>query len=115
MRVSFSASGTHQYTYSSQVSAPQGDPEDWLAFTPYAVNRPDARLVFSLACTGNGTLTVELWQGASQVPGWGALACGDLDKSITLPAGQEYALRLAPAAGAGLRLVDYILTVQNLP
>ena len=115
VRVTFSASGTQQFTYSSQVSAPQGDPGDWAAFSPYAVNGPDARLVFSLACSGNGTLTVELWQGGSMLSGWGTLSCGDVDKLILLPAGQAYELHLAPAPGQGLRLVDYVLTVQNQP
>ncbi len=115
VRVTFSASGTQQFTYSSQVSAPDGDPVDWLAFTPYAVNGPDARLIFSLACSGNGTLLVELWQAGSLFSGWGSLSCGDLARLIMLPAGQEYELHLAPAPGEGLRLVDYILTVQNQP
>jgi len=115
VRVTFSASGTRQFTYASQVSAPQGDPADWVAFTPYAVNAADARLVFSLACSGSGTLTVEISQAGSPLSGWGALACGDSDKVIALPAGKDYQLHLAPAPGAGLQLVDYVLTVQNLP
>jgi uncharacterized protein YraI len=115
VRVTFSASGTHQFTYSSGVSAPEGDPADWVEFTPYAVNASNARLVFSLACSGNGRLTVEISRAGSLLSGWGTLACGDSDKSITLPAGQAYQVRLAPAPGEGLRLVDYVLTVQNLP
>jgi uncharacterized protein YraI len=115
VRVTFSASGTQQFTYSSQVSASEGDPGDWLAFTPYAVNGPDARLVFSLACSGNGTMVVEIWQGGSRLSGWGTLSCGDLAELIMLPAGQEYELHLVPAPAEGLRLVDYVLTVQNQP
>ena len=115
MRVTFSASGTRQFTYSSQVSAPDGDPEDWVAFTPYAVNASEAHLVFSLKCSGNGRLTIEIWQGGSLLSDWGALACGDSDQLISLPAGQVYRMRLAPAPGAGLRLVDYVLAVQNEP
>ena len=113
--MSFSFSGTRQFTYSSQVSAPAGDPDDWIEFTPYAINPAPARLVFSLGCSGNDTLTVEIWQGGSLLPGWGSLACGDSGKMITLPAGLPYEVRLLPAAGQGLRLVDYVLTVQNLP
>ncbi|MGB8214321.1 MAG: SH3 domain-containing protein [Anaerolineales bacterium] len=113
--VTFSASGTRRFTYSSQVSAPQGDPEDWVAFTPFTSLGATARLLFSLACTGNGTLTVELWQGGAPLSGWGALACGDTDTLITLPAAQPYEVHLLPAPGAGLRLVNYVLTVENLP
>ena len=115
VRVVFSAFGTRQFTYSSQVSAPQGDPADWVAFTPYAYMGVNARLVFSLACSGNGALTVELLQGSSPFSGWTGLACGDMDKIITLPAGQPYELHLLPAPGAGLQFVDYVLTVQDLP
>ena len=115
VNVPFSATGTHQFTYSSQVSAPEGDPEDWIEFSPYAVNAAEARLVFSLTCTGNGTLTVEIRQGGSLLSGRGTLSCGILGELITLPAGQTYEIRLAPAPGEGLRLVDYILTVQNEP
>ncbi|MGA2490757.1 MAG: SH3 domain-containing protein [Anaerolineales bacterium] len=115
IRVAFSASGTRQFTYSSQVSAPDGDPEDWVEFTPYAINGTDARLIFSLTCSGNGALTVEIWQEGSLLSGWGTLACGNLDRSITLPAGQVLEMRLAPAPGDGLRLVDYVLTVENTP
>jgi uncharacterized protein YraI len=115
IRVTFSASGTRQFNYSSQVSAPDGDLEDWVEFTPYASLGTAARLVFSLACRGNDTLTVELWQGGSALAGWGTLSCGNIDRALTLTAGQTYAIRLAPAPGAGLRLVDYILSVQNIP
>ena len=115
IRVTFSSPGTRQFTYASQLSAPTGDPEDWIEFTPYAIKPAPARLVFGLACSGNATLTVEIWQGGNLLPGWGSLACGDSGKKITLPVGLPYELRLLPAAGQGLRLVDYVLTVQNLP
>jgi uncharacterized protein YraI len=115
VQVAFSVSGTRQFIYSSQVSAPEGDPEDWVAFTPYAFDATEAHLVFSLACSGNGALTVDIWQAGSQLSGWGKLACGDLERFIPLPAGQALTVRLAPAPGAGLQLVNYVLTVQNLP
>jgi uncharacterized protein YraI len=115
VRVNFSAAGTHQFIYSSQVSAPEGDAEDWVEFTPYAAGGRDARLLFSLSCSGNGALTVELWQGGFSLSGWGTLECGDLEKLITLSAGRSYQIRLTPVAGEGLRLVDYVLTVQDRP
>jgi len=115
VRVTFSASGTRQFTYSGQVSAPQGDPEDWVEFTPFAINARDAMLVFSLTCSGNGRLTVAMEQAGAPLSGWGTLACGDLNKLITLPASQPYEMRLVPAQADGLQLVNYILTVQNMP
>lgn len=115
VRVTFSSTGTRRFIYSSQVSAPQGDPEDWVSFTPYSSTGSDARLDLSLECVGNGTLTVELWQGGALFPGWGSLACGDVGNSIKLPASQDYRVRMAPGSGAGLRLISYTLTVQNFP
>jgi hypothetical protein len=115
VQVAFSAAGTHQFTYSSQVSSPQGDPEDWVGFTLYSLSGTNARLTLSLSCTGNGVLAVELWQGGALLSGWGALACGETGKSILLPAGLAYLVRLSPFPGDGLRLVAYTLTVQNNP
>ncbi len=115
IRVTFSATGTHRFVFSSQVSTPEGDAEDWAEFTPYSSSGTNARLVFSLACSGNGTLTVGLWQGGTLFSDWGAPACGDAGKSILLPAGRVYLIHLAPVAGNGLRLVAYTLTVQNNP
>lgn len=115
IRITFSAAGTDRFVYSSQVSSPQGDPEDWVEFTPYSIGGTSARLEFSLACTGNGRLTVDLRQGGTQLSGWGSLACGDLAKPILLPAGQVYLMRLAPVPANGLQLVAYTLTVQNNP
>jgi uncharacterized protein YraI len=115
IRVIFSGTGTHQFIYSSQVSAPEGDAEDWVEFTAYSASGTKASLESSLACTGNGTLVVELWQAGTRLSDWGALACGDVEKPLLLSAGQVYQMRLAPTPGDDLRLVDYTLTVQNNP
>ena len=114
-RITFSATGTRQFTFSSQVSTPQGDGEDWLEFTPYSTSGTDAHLVLSLVCSGNSTLTVELWQHGASFSGWGSLSCGDTGKSIHLPTGEVYQLHLEPTAGSGLQLVAYTLTIQNNP
>jgi uncharacterized protein YraI len=115
IQVTFSTSGTRQIIYSGQVSSPQGDPEDWVEFTPFAVNSNNAMLVFSLTCSDNGRLTVALDRSGSPITSWGTLACGDHNKLITLPAGQPIEMELAPAPGQGPQLVNYILTVENMP
>ena len=115
VQVSFSASGTRQFSYSGQVSAPQGDAEDWVEFTPFAINASDAMLVFSLTCSGNGSLVVTMEQTGKALTGWGTLTCGDQNKLISLPAGGAIELQLVPGPGDGLQLVNYVLTVQNMP
>lgn len=115
VRVTFSASGTRQFVYSSQVSAPEGDLEDWVEFTPYASGGTSARLSLSLSCSGKGILRGEIRQGGASFPGMEALRCGDEDRLVYLPAGLPYQIRLAVEAGGGLRLVQYVLTVRNDP
>lgn len=115
VNVTFSSEGTGQFVYSSQVSVPEGDAEDWLQFTPFAITGTKARLNLSLACTGNGSLTVEIWQAGVPLSGWGSLACGDHGKSIQLPVDMEYTLHITPIAGSVLQLVGYTITVQNQP
>lgn len=115
VRIVLSANGSNKFIYSDQVSAPQGDAEDWVEFTPYSSLGSISRLTLSLTCTGNSTLGVELWQNGASISGWGSLGCGDLAKSILLTPGQVYQLRLFPTAGTGLQFVAYTLTVQNNP
>ena len=115
VRVTFSINGTTRFIYSNQVSTPQGDPEDWVEFTPYSASGMTAHLIFGLACTGNSALNVELWQQNALLTGWGSLSCGESSMSVLLTAGQVYQLRLSPAPGAGLQFVAYTLTVQNKP
>jgi uncharacterized protein YraI len=111
----FSANGTRQFVYSSQVSWPEGDAEDWVEFTPYAAGGQDARLTFSLACAGSGSLTAELWQNGAPIQGQGAIHCGDQDRPVLLPAGQPYQLRLVVTPQDSPELVQYQLTVRNEP
>jgi uncharacterized protein YraI len=114
-RITFSVSGIHQFVYSSQVSMPEGDAVDWLEFVPYTTIGTMARLIISLICSGNGNLTMELWQGGTLLSGWGSITCGETGKLIRLPAGQDYQISLTPSHGEGLHLVAYTLTIKNDP
>jgi hypothetical protein len=113
--VTLSAAGTRRFIYTSQVSTPQGDAEDWLAFKPYSITGNNARLIFSLTCIGNGTLSVEIYLGGNLLSGWGTLGCADEEKPILLPAGQILLMHLVAIPGDGLRFVAYTLDVRNDP
>jgi uncharacterized protein YraI len=115
INITFSPIGTRRFIYSSQVSTPQGDAEDWVAFTPFSATGINAHLVFSLSCTGNGSLMVNLLRGGTQLSGWGSLICGDFGKTLLLPAGQPILLHLVAVSGNGLQFVAYTLDVQNNP
>jgi uncharacterized protein YraI len=112
----FASGGTRTFTYSSQVSAPDGDANDWVEFTPFAsLPGAQARLRISLSCQGSGGLLIELWQGGIPLADWGALACGASGQSLLLTPGVAYQLRLSAQPGDGLRSVAYRLTLENLP
>ncbi len=116
VRILFSSGGTQRFTYSSQVSAPSGDLEDWVEFTPFSsLPGNNARLLLSLTCGGQGTLFVELWAAEAPVSNWGTLACGEVNQEVSLAPGNPYQVRLSIAEGTDLRLIHYSLTVQNLP
>jgi uncharacterized protein YraI len=115
MKVVFSPNGTRRFTFSGQVSAPDGDGEDWLEFTPFSSTGTNAWLVLSLGCTGNSDLDVELWQNGSSITNWGSLHCGGIGINGIIPAGIPTLVHLRPASGEGLRLVTYTITVENKP
>ena len=114
-QVNFSPGGTRQFAYSGQLSAPQGDGEDWIAFSPYAVPGSAPRLTASLACSGNGSLAVELLQGGSPVASWGSLQCGEADRPLALSGGGTFVLHLSAVPASAPVLVAYTLTVRSQP
>ncbi|MBI1794039.1 MAG: SH3 domain-containing protein [Chloroflexi bacterium] len=105
----FSPVGTRSLIYSSNVSAPDGDAEDWVQFTPYS-----ASVSISLTCAGNGALNVELWQNGATSQNWAGLLCGQ-KKILDVIAGQMYLVRLFVRPGNnGLEYVNYTLGIETM-
>ncbi len=101
----FEHDGTQTLIYNGEVSIPEGDAEDWIAFTPYG------RFVFlSLQCSGNGSLLAEI--AASRL----TFSCGENKRAVTVTPGAVHLLHIkaAPADGT-LQTVNYILTIQARP
>lgn len=112
----FSPLGIQSFSYSSDLSSPQGDSEDWIAFQPYS-SRP-GRLVAlsaSLSCTGNGSILVEIWQDGKTLSNWGELSCGKSSGILNLTGDSQYLLHLSIGTETGFRYVLYTLSVQNNP
>ncbi len=108
VNVIFAPTGTRSIIYSSDVSAPNGDAEDWIQFTPY-----NAGVSASLTCAGNGTLSVELWQNNAPLQNWGGLSCGE-SKVLEVNAGQSYLMRLvAHSVSGGLEYTHYTLNLST--
>ncbi|MBN2387459.1 MAG: SH3 domain-containing protein [Anaerolineales bacterium] len=114
VRVTFSPSRSRQFTFVSDVSAPDGDLEDWVEFTP-SPGAGQVLVYISLTCSGNADLVIEIWQGSSSLEDLEAPACGATDLPLALIGGQSYLLRLQVAEGNGLRYCRYSLTIRNGP
>lgn len=98
----FERAGTQTLIYNGDVSTPQGDTEDWIAFIPY-----DNVVFVGIQCTGNGSLRVE-------VPGSSAgLACNEAEKAIPVEAGAVNLLHVEAVPNSGpLQYVNYVLTIK---
>jgi uncharacterized protein YraI len=105
----FSPGGSSGLQYTSDLSSPQGDAQDWVGFTPYL-----SKASLKLTCAGSGSLRVELWQNGGILPGWTPLSCG-ADAVITLTAGQTYLLRLQALNTTGnLEAARYTLILSTV-
>jgi uncharacterized protein YraI len=115
-QVAFSPGGARQFSFTGQVSAPEGDLEDWVTFTPYGASGAQVNMRFSLECTGRGELDVELLKDGQPVKASPNLACGVQEQALSLAAGQVYQLRFRVAGSpTSLQSVGYIITIQNGP
>lgn len=101
------------FEYSSDLSSPQGDPEDWLVFRIGGASGQPANISVVLTCSGNSKLHLELLQGTSQLGSWQDLPCGQASQLLlSLFSGPPYTLHLLPAqSGGGLSYVNYTVTV----
>jgi hypothetical protein len=109
INIVFSATGTRSIQYTSDVSAPAGDTEDWLAFTPFAQT-----MQIDVTCIGNGLLSAEFLQNNQTLPDLGKLACGE-NQIITTSAGAIYLLHIQALAGNGFNYTQYTIKIISLP
>ncbi len=106
----FSPSDARSLIYSSDVSAPDGDLEDWIEFTPYGSN-----VMASLLCSGNGKLETELLANGTVLQNWAGLACGE-NKQWRLSAGQSYLMHISAVPNnSTLEYIRYTLSVESTP
>jgi uncharacterized protein YraI len=104
--VLFELLGTHTLIYSGDVSAPNGDAQDWIQFIPYG------KYVFvSLDCKGRDMLQVNLWENGQ--PSTQELACGDQMKKLDVNSGSVYVINLqASHFSGGVQYFPYTITIE---
>jgi hypothetical protein len=107
--VVFQPLGTHTLIYSGDVSAPNGDSQDWIQFTPYG------KAVFaSLECFGKNNLLVNLLESGQ--PSKFQLLCGDTRKELMTQSGSIYTIHLqAPLLSGGVQYFPYTITIEAGP
>ena len=107
--VLFEPDGTQSFIYNGDLSAPQGDVEDWIAFKHY-----DRSVFASLECKGRSALEVQLLENGS--PSDAYIECGTQMQQLAVNAGSIYLLHLKAAPStAALRYTNYILTIKTRP
>jgi uncharacterized protein YraI len=107
--VVFEATGTQTFIYNGELSAPQGDRADWIAFRPYD------RVVFaSLECRGSDGVNVQLLENNFPMDTY--IKCGSQMEQLAVKAGATYVLHVeAVGSGEILQYTNYILTIKSRP
>jgi hypothetical protein len=116
VRLKFSPDGASELIFSSELSSPNGDATDWVAFTPYEPMNQSTYVYLKLECTGNGGITAILEKDGVPVPDRRPLVCGNYGLAMQVLGGQEYMLVLsADGSGGMLRYAHYTLHIDSKP
>ena len=112
--IKLSKASVRSFNYSSDISSPEGDPEDWVQFQLEGQTGQEAVVSVILNCSGSSPLSVELIQNEVILQSWGDIFCGNPSQlQLYLFVGSPYSLRLTPAGGnSSIDYVAYTVTVQ---
>jgi hypothetical protein len=102
----FSAAGSRALQVNGDVSAPDGDAEDWIQFTTAG------EVVAIQATCSSNNLRVELWNSGKPVNGL-SLSCGD-KSFITVTSNSSYFLRLSESSANEPGYTSYVLNVEGI-
>jgi uncharacterized protein YraI len=107
--VIFEPAGTQTLIYNGEVSSPQGDSEDWIAF------KPIGQFIFvSFECHGNDSVKIALTENSVPVDTY--ITCGDQLRKTAVHAGANYLLHIQAASSTGgLQYTNYTLTIKTRP
>ena len=105
INIRLSATGTRSFQYSSDVSSPNGDGEDWIQFTPFT-----GMIRLILNCVGNEMLTLEVLEYGSAIQ---ALSCGETAVVRTIP-GNQYRIHIKSHTSDELHYTSYTLWVDSV-
>jgi hypothetical protein len=101
----FSATSTRSIQYTSDISAPNGDADDWLQFTPFTQT-----VHINITCIGNGILAVEVLQNNQPIQN---INCG-ANEALTTVTGIPYVLHVQAIPGNELNYTRYTVTIDSI-
>jgi hypothetical protein len=112
--ITLAKASMRSFNYSSDISSPEGDPEDWVQFKLDGQFGQQTTVAVTFNCSGSSALSVELIQNNTILQGWQDITCGQPSQlQLFLYAGSPYNLRLYPAQGNNpVNYVAYTVTVQ---
>jgi uncharacterized protein YgiM (DUF1202 family) len=112
--ITLSKASTQTFNYSSDISSPEGDPEDWVQFKLDGQTGQQTIVAVVLDCSGSSDMNVELIQNNTLLQGWENISCGQRSQlQLYLYAGSYYTLRLYPTQGNNaINYVAYTVIVQ---
>jgi uncharacterized protein YraI len=97
--------GTQTVLYNGDVSAPDGDMEDWIAVTS-----SDDVVFMGIQCSGSGSVTTEIVGTAT------VLVCNEAVKPIVVQSNLSFLVHIRAMAQANqLQYTNYTLTVKASP
>jgi uncharacterized protein YraI len=100
--------------YRSELSAPQGDTDDWVEFVFEGAFGSERRVDVITNCNGSGKLNLALLQNGVPLQTWTGINCGrPTQLLLTLYTGAPYSLHLYMESENGnLKYIEYSLSVQ---
>jgi hypothetical protein len=109
-----SKASVRSFNYSSDISSPEGDPEDWVQFKLDGPSGQETNVSVVLNCSGSGALSVELIQGNSALQSWQDITCGHPGQLLlNLYVGAPYYLRISPTQVNNIqKYINYTLIVS---
>jgi uncharacterized protein YraI len=107
--VVFEATGTQTLIYNGDLSSPQGDSEDWVAF------RASDRIVFvSLKCHGSNSVEAKMLENTFPVNTY--IKCNDPMNQVVVKPDSNYMIHLQAVPSPGvLEYTNYSLTIKTRP
>lgn len=111
--ITLSKASVRSFNYNSDISSPEGDPEDWVQFKLDGQSGQQITVSVVFNCSGSGALSVELIQNDSILQSWQDITCGRPSQLIlNLFVGAPYYLHMLPAQGNNIqKYIDYTLSV----